>query len=412
MGKLLVHQDCVNDEIANKLIKLCPFGAIEYKDGKLEINAACKMCRICVKKGPKGVIEFVEEQIIKVDKSAYKGIAVYVDHVEGRIHPVTFELIGKARELAKKVDYPVYCIFPGFQILDSAEELLHYGVDEVFIYDYMELEHFRIEPYTAVFEDFINSKKPSIILVGATTIGRSLAPRVAARFRTGLTADCTVLDIKENSDLVQIRPAFGGNIMAQIVTPNSRPQLATVRYKIMNAPERTENASGKITVCSMDINKFKSNVDVIKITKKETEENISESEIIVVAGRAIKTKKDMSLAYELAEVLGGNFAGTRPMVEAGWIDAKKQIGLSGRTVKPKLIITLGVSGAVQFTAGMKSADYIFAINKDPKAAIFSVAHYGIIGDIYEIVPKLIENIKNEKGLTGELPKYAAPSTRN
>jgi electron transfer flavoprotein alpha subunit len=412
MGKLLVHQDCVNDEIANKLIKLCPFGAIEYKDGKLEINAACKMCRICVKKGPKGVIEFVEEQIIKVDKSAYKGIAVYVDHVEGRIHPVTFELIGKARELAKKVGYPVYCIFPGFQILDSAEELLHYGVDEVFIYDYMELEHFRIEPYTAVFEDFINSKKPSIILVGATTIGRSLAPRVAARFRTGLTADCTVLDIKENSDLVQIRPAFGGNIMAQIVTPNSRPQLATVRYKIMNAPERTENASGKITVCSMDINKFKSNVDVIKITKKETEENISESEIIVVAGRAIKTKKDMSLAYELAEVLGGNFAGTRPMVEAGWIDAKKQIGLSGRTVKPKLIITLGVSGAVQFTAGMKSADYIFAINKDPKAAIFSVAHYGIIGDIYEIVPKLIENIKNEKGLTGELPKYAAPSTRN
>jgi len=412
MGKLLVHQDCVNDEIANKLIKLCPFGAIEYKDGKLEINAACKMCRICVKKGPKGVIEFVEEQIIKVDKSAYKGIAVYVDHVEGRIHPVTFELIGKARELAKKVDYPVYCIFPGFQILDSAEELLHYGVDEVFIYDYMELEHFRIEPYTAVFEDFINSKKPSIILVGATTIGRSLAPRVAARFRTGLTADCTVLDVKENSDLVQIRPAFGGNIMAQIVTPNSRPQLATVRYKIMNAPERTENASGKITVCSMDINKFKSNVDVIKITKKETEENISESEIIVVAGRAIKTKKDMSLAYELAEVLGGNFAGTRPMVEAGWIDAKKQIGLSGRTVKPKLIITLGVSGAVQFTAGMKSADYIFAINKDPKAAIFSVAHYGIIGDIYEIVPKLIENIKNEKGLTGELPKYAAPSTRN
>ncbi|MCL4386177.1 MAG: FAD-binding protein [Actinobacteria bacterium] len=412
MGKLLVHQDLVNDETANKLIKLCPFGAIEYKDGKLEINAGCKMCRICIKKGPKGVIEFVEEQTTKVDKSAYKGIAVYVDHVEGRIHPVTFELIGKAKELAKKVNYPVYCIFPGFQILDSAEELLHYGADEVFIYDYVELEHFRIEPYTAVFEDFINNKKPSIILIGATTIGRSLAPRVAARFRTGLTADCTVLDIKENSDLVQIRPAFGGNIMAQIVTPNSRPQLATVRYKIMNAPERTEEVSGKITVCSMDTNKFKSNVDVIKITKKEIEGNISESEIIVVAGRAIKTKKDMSLAYELAEVLGGNFAGTRPMVEAGWIDAKKQIGLSGRTVKPKLIITLGVSGAVQFTAGMKSADYIFAINKDPKAAIFSVAHYGIIGDIYEIVPKLIENIKNEKGLTGELPKYAAPSTRN
>jgi len=412
MGKLLIHQELVDDEAAEKLIKICPFNSIEYKDGNLDINAGCKMCRLCVKKGPKGVIVFIEEQTSKIDKSAYKGIAVYVDHVEGEIHPVTYELIGKARELAAKVGYPVYCIFLGYQVLDKAEELLHYGVDEVFVYDYKELEHFRIEPYAAAFEDFINNIKPSVILVGATTIGRSLAPRIAARFRTGLTADCTVLDIKENTDLIQIRPAFGGNIMAKIVTPNSRPQLATVRYKIMTAPERSEKASGKITVCSMDINRFESNVDVIKVTKKEPEENISEAEIIVVAGRAIKTQKDMSLAYELAEVLGGNFAGTRPMVEAGWIDAKRQIGLSGRTVKPKLIITLGISGAVQFTAGMKSADYIFAINKDPKAAIFSVAHYGIIGDIYEVVPKLIENIKQIKGLTGELPKYVAPASRN
>ncbi|MCE5328745.1 FAD-binding protein [bacterium] len=412
MKKLIIHQDLVNNEIAEKLMKICPFGSIEYKNGNLDINAGCKMCRLCVKKGPKGVIEFVEEQVTQVDKSAYRGITVYVDHVGGEIHPVTYELIGKAKELAAKVNYPVYCIFLGYQILDKAEELLHYGVDEVFVYDYKELEHFRIEPYTAAFEDFINNIKPSVILVGATTIGRSLAPRIAARFRTGLTADFTVLDIKENTDLIQIRPAFGGNIMAKIVTPNSRPQLATVRYKIMTAPARTEKTSGKITVCSMDVDKFKSNVDVIKVTKKEPEENISEAEIIVVAGRAIKTQKDMSLAYELAEVLGGNFAGTRPMVEAGWIDAKRQIGLSGRTVKPKLIITLGISGAVQFTAGMKSADYIFAINKDPKAAIFNVAHYGIIGDIYEVVPKLIENIKQVKGLTGELPKYAAPVSRN
>ena len=412
MGKLLIHQELINDETAEKLIKICPFNSIEYKDGVLDINAGCKMCRLCVKKGPNGVIEFVEEQAPQIDKNAYKGIVVYVDHVEGEIHPVTYELIGKARELAAKVNYPVYCIFLGYQILDKAEELLHYGVGEIFVYDYKELEHFRIEPYAAAFEDFINNIKPSIILVGATTIGRSLAPRIAARFRTGLTADCTVLDIKENSDLIQIRPAFGGNIMAKIVTPNSRPQLATVRYKIMTAPERTEKTSGKITVCSIDVSRFESNVDVIKVTKKAPEDNISEAEIIVVAGRAIKTQKDMSLAYELAEALGGSFAGTRPMVEAGWIDAKRQIGLSGRTVKPKLIITLGISGAVQFTAGMKSADYIFAINKDPKAAIFSVAHYGIIGDIYEVVPKLIENIKQAKGLTGELPKYAAPASRN
>lgn len=412
MGKLRINQNLVNDEIAKKLIKICPFGSIEYINGTLDINAGCKMCKLCVKKGPKGVIEFIEEQILKVDKNAYKGITVYVDHVEGEIHPVTYELIGKAKELAAKVNYPVYCIFLGYQILDKAEELLHYGIDEVFIYDYKELEHFRIEPYASAFEDFINKIKPSVILVGATTVGRSLAPRVAARFRTGLTADCTVLDIKENTDLIQIRPAFGGNIMAKIITPNSRPQLATVRYKIMTAPQRNEKPGGKITVRSMDVNKFKSNIDVIKVTKKEPEENISEAEIIVVAGRAIKTQKDMSLAYELAHVLEGNFAGTRPMVEAGWIDPKRQIGLSGRTVKPKLIITLGISGAVQFTAGMKSADHIFAINKDPKAAIFNIAHYGIVGDIYEVVPKLIENIKKIKGLTGELPKYAAPTSRN
>lgn len=413
MVRLKINQEKINNEIAEKLIKICPFNAIEYNNGQLDINAGCKMCKICVKKGPKGAIELIEDEIIEVDKNAWKGIAVYVDHVEGKIHPVTLELIGKARELAKKVNYPVYCIYLGYQILDSAQELLHYGVDEVFVYDYHELKHFRIEPYTAAFEDFIEKIKPSIILVGATTIGRSLAPRIAARFRTGLTADCTVLDIKENTDLVQIRPAFGGNIMAQIITPNSRPQIATVRYKIMTAPKKQTKPSGRITVCSMDVEKFKSGIEVLKITKKPQEENISEAEIIVVAGRAIKTQKDMSLAYELAEVLGGNFAGTRPLVEAGWIEAKRQIGLSGRTVKPKLIITLGISGAVQFTAGMKSADYIFAINKDPNAAIFSVAHYGIIGDIYDIVPKLIENIKTAKGITDKIfTKYSAPVSRN
>jgi electron transfer flavoprotein alpha subunit len=412
MGKLLIHQNLVNEEIAEKLINLCPFSSIEYRDGELDINAGCKMCRLCVKKGPNGVIEYIEEQAPKVNKTAYRGIAVYVDHTEGKIHPVTLELIGKAKELAGKVGYPVYCIFLGYQVLESAQELLFYGVDKVFVYDYIELKHFRIEPYAAAFEDFINNVKPSSILIGATTIGRSLAPRIAARFRTGLTADCTKLDIKDNSDLIQIRPAFGGNIMAQIITPNSRPQIATVRYKIMTAPKKSDEASGEIIICSMDTAKFESDIEVLKVTKKETEENISESEIIIVAGRGIKTQKDMSLAYELAEVLGGNFAGTRPMVEAGWIDAKKQIGLSGRTVKPKLIITLGISGAVQFTAGMHSADYIFAINRDPEAAIFSVAHYAIIGDIYEIVPKLIKNIRQAKGLIKEIPKYSAPKSMN
>jgi len=396
VGKLICNQDKVNQSNVEELIKVCPFGAIEYKEGKVEVNAGCKMCKICVKKGPAGIMEFVETEVVTVDKSLWKGIAVYVDHVEGEIHPVTMELIGKAKELAAVVNFPVYCVFIGHNIKDKAEELLHYGVDEVYVYDYEELKDFRIEPYTASFEDFVNKVKPSSLLVGATTVGRSLAPRVAARFRTGLTADCTILEMKENTDLVQIRPAFGGNIMAQIICPNTRPQMATVRYKVMNAPERQSDAKGKVTACELDTAKLTSNIEVLEVTKKEVEENISDAEVIVAVGRALKSEKDMAMIEELAGLLDAQIAGTRPLVEAGWIDAKKQIGLSGRTVKPKLIIALGISGAVQFTAGMNSSDRIFAINSDENASIFNVAHYGIVGDMYEIVPKLIEDIKNAK----------------
>lgn len=392
MGKLVVNESKLNSSNIEELIKVCPFGAIENKGGRIEISAACKMCKLCVRKGPAGVMEFVEEQVVKIDKSLWKGIAVYVDHVEGNIHPVTMELIGKARELAAKINHPVYAIFLGHNIKHNAEELLHYGVDEVFVYDYEELKDFRIEPYAAAFEDFVNKVKPTALLVGATTVGRSLAPRIAARFRTGLTADCTILEMKDNTDLVQIRPAFGGNIMAQIICPNTRPQMATVRYKVMNAPERAEDISGKITVCEIDKTRLQSNIEVLNVTKKEIETNISDAEVIVAVGRAIKAEKDMKMINELAELLGAKVAVTRPLVEAGWVDAKSQIGLSGRTVKPKLIIVLGVSGAVQFTAGMNNSDCIVAINKDPKASIFNVAHYGIVGDIYEIVPQLIDNL--------------------
>lgn len=394
MGKLIVNQDKIPN--IDELIKICPFGAMENNGGKVEINAACKMCKLCVRKGPAGAVEFIEEEIIEIDKSLWKGIAVYVDHVEGEIHPVTLELIGKAKELASKIDHPVYCVFMGENIKDKGQELLHYGVDEVFIYDDPELKDFRIEPYTAVFEDFINKVKPTAILVGATTIGRSLAPRVAARFKTGLTADCTILDIKENTDLVQIRPAFGGNIMAQIVTPNNRPQLATVRYKVMSAPKRNPEATGKINVCDISKDKLISNIRVLNVIPKEKEIGISDAEVIVAVGRALKSEKDMAMIKELAELLNGELAVTRPLIEAGWADAKRQVGLSGRTVRPKLIIACGISGAVQFTAGMNNSDYIFAINIDEKAPIFKVAHYGVVGDIYEIIPQLIEQIKLSK----------------
>lgn len=392
MGRLVINHDKVGNK--EELVKICPFGALEIKNDKVDINSGCKMCKLCVRKGPEGAVTFVEDEKKEIDKSLWKGIAVYVDHVDGEIHPVTLELIGKARELADKVNQQVYCIAMGDNIDESVHELLHYGVDKVFLYNHKELKFFRIEPYTSVIEDFINNVKPAVLLVGATTVGRSLAPRVAARFRTGLTADCTILDIKENTDLVQIRPAFGGNIMAQIITPNSRPQLATVRYKVMSAPERNESEAGEIVRLSIENENLKSNINVLEVLPKSKEKEISEADVLVVAGRGVKSEKDLQMIKELSGLLGGELACTRPLIEAGWIDAKRQVGLSGRTVRPKLIITCGVSGAVQFTAGMNNSDYIFAINTDEKAPIFKVAHYGIVGDIYEVVPMLIEKIKN------------------
>ena len=392
MGKLIVHQDKVTDIAA--MVALCPFKALEDNNGKLEINAGCKLCKLCVKKGQPGAMEFVEEEAgPQVDKSLWKGITVYVDHVEGDIHPVTLELLGKARELADKIGHPVQALFLGSGIGDKAQELLHYGVDKDYVVDTPELMDFKIESYTAAFEAYINKVKPSAILVGATSVGRQLAPRIAARFKTGLTADCTILDMHDNTDLVQIRPAFGGNIMAEILTTNTRPQLATVRYKVMNAPERSKEAKGEVIPLEVPADKLKARMEVLGIIKKEKEKTIESAEVLVVAGRGLKKPEDIAMVRQLAEALGGDVACTRPLVEAGWMEAAHQIGLSGRTVRPKLIITCGVSGAIQFVAGMNNSEQVVAINSDPEAPIFKVANYALVGDIYEIIPQLIEKIK-------------------
>ena len=393
MAKLIVHPEKITDRDA--LIRLCPFGAIVAEGDSVAINDACKMCRICVKKGPPGAVEYVQEQKPALDKSKWRGIAVYVEQSGGGIHPVSLELLGKAKELAGKTNQPVYALFPGHQLEAAGRELLHYGVHEAHLYDQIELERFNIEAYAAVFEDFIIRVRPSSILVGATTIGRQLAPRVAARMRTGLTADCTQLEIRENTDLIQIRPAFGGNIMAQIFTPNHRPQMATVRYKVMDAPSRSQAPCGKLLHFTLAEDKLKSRIQVWSVSQKVMEQSIDSADVLVVAGRGIKKESDLEMLKELAGLLGGQLACTRPMAECGWVEARRQVGLSGRTVRPKLIIACGVSGAIQFVAGMNHADTIVAINKDEKASIFRVAHYGLVGDLYEIIPQLIADLKGE-----------------
>lgn len=391
MGKLIIQHTRVTPEKAEALVQVCPFGAISYENGRLDISSACKMCKMCVRKG-EGLVEFEEEKK-EIDKSLWRGICVYADCTGGQLHRVTFELCGKAKELAQVTGHPVYALLIGHQVADSAETLRHYGVDKVFVYDHPAFADFRIEPYTAAFCDFIDKEQPSSILVGATNLGRQLAPRVAARCRTGLTADCTVLEMKENTDLVQIRPAFGGNIMAQIVTPNTRPQFCTARYKVFTEPKPTAEATGEIVTMTVTDEMCRSAIEVTSTVEKPKDIDIAEAEVIVAVGRGAATEAMRAYAKELADLLGGVVACSRPLVESNVFDAKHQIGLSGRTVKPKLIITLGISGAVQFAAGMKSSDCIVAINTDPTAPIFDVAHYCVVGDVNQIVPKLIDRIK-------------------
>jgi electron transfer flavoprotein alpha subunit len=391
MAKLIVHKEKITDR--EGLIRLCPFGAIVPEGDSVAITDGCKMCRLCIKKGPPGAVEFVEDVKPALDKSLWRGIAVYVEYTRDGIHPVSLELIGKAGELARRTGQEVYALLPGYQLEGAGRELLHYGVQEVHLYDQAELARFNIETYAAAFEDFIVRMHPSSILVGATVIGRQLAPRVAARMRTGLTADCTQLEIKENTDLIQIRPAFGGNIMAQIFTPNHRPQMATVRYKVMDAPQRSHDAKGTIKYFTLPGEKLQSRLEIKSSAIKVMEQSIDSADVLVVAGRGIKKDTDLAMLKELADLMGGQLACTRPLAECGWVEARRQVGLSGRTVRPKLIITCGVSGAIQFVAGMNNADTIVAINKDEKASIFKVAHYGLVGDLYEIIPRLIAGLR-------------------
>ena len=325
-----------------------------------------------------------------------KDVYVFAEQRDGNLQKVGIELIGEARKLADDLGQNVVAVLLGNQIKDKASELIAHGADKVVVVDDEMLAEYVTEPYAKAMMEIIQSHNPEIVLYGATSIGRDLAPRVSARIHTGLTADCTILEMDENTDLSQIRPAFGGNIMAHILTPNNRPQMATVRYKVMNAPERTEETHGEIISCAIDKEKIKAHVDVLDIVKKEPEKFIESADVLVVAGRGIKKEEDLAMIRELAELLDGQVACTRPLAEAGWVEAKCQVGLSGRTVRPKLIITCGVSGAIQFVAGMDHSDCIVSINSDEKAPIFKTAHYCLVGDVYDIVPKLIEKIKAAK----------------
>lgn len=392
----LLKFDMSRCDLCGQCIEKCPFGALRMEKSGVAVNEKCRMCSVCVKTCPHRAIHF--EQVARsCDKSKWRDILVYAEQENGALHPVVFELIGEARKLAAKVGYSVNCVIVGGAgTRENAEKLLPYGVKEVFVYEHPGFEGFKADCYSDAVADCISTIKPSCVLIGATACGRSLAPRLSTRFHTGLTADCTELQMKENTDLVQIRPAFGGNIMAQILITDSRPQFATVRYKVMDKAKKVPDPDGKVTVCPVTDLMVRSGIDIVERAAIRRTKSIEEEDVLVVAGRGVKTAKDVEAVRDLATLLGGQLCFTRPMVEGGFGDPAHQIGLSGRTVKPKLIITCGVSGAVQFTACMNAAQTIVAINTDPEAPIFRIANYRIVDDLYQVVPELIARIRAAK----------------
>lgn len=319
----------------------------------------------------------------------YKGLMVFAEQRNGSIHHVSFELLGKGKELAGKLGCELSAVLLGSNIDNSAAELIHYGADKVYVYDSPVFRDFDLLNYKHNIARLVREVRPEIVLFGATHLGRSLGPRVAAALDTGLTADCTGLDIDESGNLVQIRPAFSGNIFAHIKT-QGRPQMATVRYKVMAAGKKDTAREGEIIKKETEIVP-----SLITILQKEGSGavNLPDAEVIVSGGRGLKKAADFEIIAELADVLGGVVGSSRPLVDSGWIAKEHQVGFPGNTVKPKVYIACGISGSPQHMAGMRNSDTVIAINSDPSAPIFRIADYGIVGDLYEILPRLITEIK-------------------
>jgi len=343
------------------------------------------------------IIEHPEFKREKMDITQYKGIWVIAEHYQRKIHPVAFQLLGRGRELADKLKVQLTLVLLGDSFDEQLEDLSQYGEDEIIYIRSPVLKDYYSDLYVSVLSEIINEKKPEIILIGATPTGRDFAPRVAKRLNAGLTADCTGLDIEEESGhLRQTRPTFGGNIMATIRTPNSRPQMATVRPGIFKIPEKIKKDI-KITKIDSKITEKDSVTKIVKvITKKKTQINLEDAKIIVSGGRGVGSKEGFRLIQDLADILGGEVGGSRVTVELGWVDHDRQVGQTGKTVSPNLYIACGISGAIQHVVGMQGANLIVALNRDPGAPIFKVAHYGIIGDLHKVIPVLIDQIKKAK----------------
>lgn len=405
-------------------VKACPFEAIDMVGKLAVINEKCTACNQCIPACKFNAIVKTEEKEGPVDLSAYKNIWVYAEQRKGKIMNVALELIGEGRRLSREIsdDAKVCALLVGNNIEHLAKECYEYGADSVYLIEDPLLENYTTDGYTKVIVDAIKKYKPEIVIYGATHIGRDLAPRVAARLNTGLTADCTRLDIKvssyidyaiknttldvstldPNSDdkgLKQTRPAFGGNLMATIICPKTRPQMATVRPGVMQKRERQVGAAGELVRIKPAISKSDIRIEILDIVKSAREiVSLTDAEIICSGGRGLGDPSGFELIKKFADKVGGVVGSSRAAVDAGWIDHSHQVGQTGTTVKPKIYFACGISGAIQHLAGMQTSDIIVAINKDPDAPIFEVADFGIVGDLYKVIPQIIEQWDDAEAL--------------
>lgn len=377
----------------------CPFNAIKVENRKASILDNCTLCGSCVSSCKFGAIEFEKDEVKgTTDLSSYEGVWVFAEQKNGVAANVSFELLGAGRKLADQLEVPLSAVIMGNALDDAVKELAAYGADSVYVVDKSALKDYNDELYADVFTKLIQKYKPEIVLIGATTYGRSLAPRISSRLNTGLTADCTGLEIDpEKKILLQTRPAFGGNLMATIICPNHRPQMSTVRPKVMKPLERDNSRKAEIVKPEVNLTEDISTKVLETVSNLCDMVNLTEADIIVSAGRGIGDPKNIKLVEELAKVLGAAVGASRAVVDAGWIEYSHQVGQTGKTVGPKVYFACGISGAIQHLAGMSSSDTIIAINKNPDAPIFKAATFGIVGDVMEVLPQLINEFKTRLG---------------
>ena len=378
-------------------VRSCPFGAITMANKKAVIDMAkCNLCGACVTACKLSAIELQKDVAPATkDLRSYKDVWVFCEQKKSVIQTISFELLGEGKKLAKKLGVKLCAVMLGHDIEANIGELSARGADKIYVVDDPSLKNYQDDPYTKVIVSLAEEFKPEIILCGATVIGRSLISRVAIKIDAGLTADCTGLDIDEKERLLlQTRPAFGGNIMATIITPNHRPQMATVRHKVMKEAEIHKGHRAEIIRRRYSADILTSRTTLLDIVEEiEETVNLAEADIIVSGGRGLGSPENFSMIKGLAKALGGAVGSSRAAVDAGWMPYSHQVGQTGKTVCPKLYIACGISGQIQHLIGMQSSKIIVAINKDPDAPIFKVATYGIVGDIFEIVPALTNEFR-------------------